>query len=96
MQGKDDRHCQAKSDRFLLNLKPMTFHKGYACCQNRITKRFYAIPIGDDFMFNKIVADSAVELKQAIDLAPINQCPHPWELPYAGEGSITLSEPSAV
>ena len=55
----------------------MTFYEGYECYWNRITKRFYAIPIGDDFMFNKIVADSAVELQQAIDLAFINQCPDP-------------------
>lgn len=61
----------------------MMIYNGYECYRNRITGRFYALPIGDDFMFNKIVADSAIELKAAIDLVAVKQQPDPWELPYA-------------
>ena len=66
----------------------MTLYKGYECYRNRLTKRFYAMPIGDDTFLNKLTADTPDELKQAIDLAITNQRPNPWELPYAGEESI--------
>ena len=87
-KGKDDRYSQAKPDRSLLNLKIMTLYKGYECYRNRLTKRFYAMPIGDDTFLNKLTADTPDELKQAIDIATANQRPNPWELPYAGEESI--------
>ena len=70
------------------SLEIMTLYKGYECYRNRLTKRFYAMPIGDEFMINKIVADSAVELKQAIDFATANQRLDPWELPYSTAQTI--------
>jgi hypothetical protein len=69
------------TDENLLNLKPMTLYKGYECHRNRLTKRFYAMPIGDDTFLNKLTADTPDELKQAIDLATANQRLDPWELP---------------
>ena len=77
-----------QSDENLLNLKNMTLYKGYECYRNRLTKRFYAMPIGDDTFLNKVTADTPNALKQAIDLATANQRPNPWELPYAGKESI--------
>ncbi len=61
----------------------MMIYNGYECYRNKITGRFYALPIGDEFMFNKVVADSAIELKAAIDLVAVKQPLDPWELPYA-------------
>ena len=72
----------------LLNLKNMTLYKGYECYRNRLTKRFYAMPIGDDTFLNKVTADSPDELKRAIDLATANQRLNPWELPYATAQAI--------
>jgi len=69
------------TDDNLLNLKIMTLYKGYECYRNRLTKRFYAMPIGDETFLNKITADTPDELKQAIDLATANQRLDPWELP---------------
>ena len=66
----------------------MTLYKGYECYRNRLTKRFYAMPIGDDTFLNKLTASTPDELKRAIDLATANQRPSPWELPYAGKESI--------
>ena len=45
----------------------MMVYKGYDCYRNSITKRFYAVPSGDDFMVRKIVTDTVAELKAAID-----------------------------
>lgn len=66
----------------------MMIYNGYECYRNRLTGKFYALPIGDDFMFNKVVADSAIELKAAIDLVVGNQPLDPWELPYATSHAI--------
>ena len=66
----------------------MTLYKGYECYRNRLTKLFYAMPIGDDTFLNKLTADTPDELKRAIDLATENQRLNPWELPYAGKESI--------
>ncbi len=66
----------------------MMLYNGYECYRNRITGRFYALPIGDEFMFNKIVADTVDELKAAIDQVAIKQRPNPWELPYATAQAI--------
>lgn len=66
----------------------MTLYKGYECYRNRITKRFYAIPIGDDTFLNKLTADTAAELKQAIDSLATEQALDPWELPYATAETI--------
>ena len=66
----------------------MTFYKGYECYRNRITKRFYALPIGDDDMTRKIVADTPETLKQTIDEVTAAQRPNPWELPYANAEAI--------
>ena len=66
----------------------MMIYNGYECYRNRLTGRFYALPIGDDFMFNKVVADSATELKAAIDLVAVKRQPDPWELPYATAKAI--------
>ena len=79
---------QMQRDDNLLNLKNMTLYKGYECHRNRLTKRFYAMPIGDDTFLNKLTADTTDELKRAIDLATANQRLNPWKLPYAGEGAI--------
>jgi hypothetical protein len=66
----------------------MTLYKGYECYRNRLTGRFYGIPIGDDDMTRKIVRDTPIELKQAIDEATEAQRPNPWQLPYATSRSI--------
>ena len=66
----------------------MTFYKGYECYRNRITKWFYALPIGDDDITRKIVADIPEALKQAIDEVTAAQRPNPWELPYANAEAI--------
>ena len=66
----------------------MTLYKGYECYRNRLTKRFYAMPIGDDTFLNKLTADTPDALKQAIDLATENQRPNPWELSYSTSQSI--------
>ena len=66
-----------------LGATDMMLYNGYECYRNKITGRFYAIPIGDDFMFNKVVADSATELKAAIDRIAVKPKPNPWELPYS-------------
>jgi hypothetical protein len=60
----------------------MTLYNGYECYRNRLTGRFYAIPIGDNDLTRKIVRDTPIELKQAIDEATAAQRPNPWELPY--------------
>ena len=70
------------TDENLLNLKIMIY-KNYECYRNRLTKRFYAMPIGDDTFLNKLTADTPDELKQAIDLATENQRLDPWELPHS-------------
>jgi hypothetical protein len=57
----------------------MMIYNGYECYRNRLTGKFYALPI---------VADSAVDLKAAIDRVAAKQRPNPWELPYAGEAAI--------
>jgi hypothetical protein len=61
----------------------MMIYKGYECCKNSLTGRFYALLIGDEFTFNKVVADSAAELKAAIDLVAVEPRLDPWELSYA-------------
>lgn len=61
----------------------MMIYNGYECYRNRLTGKFYALPIGDEFMINKVVADSAADLKAAIDRVAAKQRPNPWELPYA-------------
>ena len=66
----------------------MMIYNGYECYRNRITGRFYALPIGDEFMINKVVADSAIDLKAAIDLVQAKRRPNPWELPYVTAQSI--------
>ncbi len=66
----------------------MMLYNGYECYRNRITGRFYALPIGDEFMFNKIVADTVDELKAAIDLVAVKQQSDPWKLPYATAQAI--------
>lgn len=63
-------------------------YKSYECYRNRLTGRFYALPIGDDDMTRKIVADTPEALKQAIDEVTLNQRPNPWELPYATAEAI--------
>ena len=60
----------------------MTIYKGYECYRNRLTKRFYAMPIGDDTFLNKVTAGTPGALKQAIDLATVAK-PNPWELPHS-------------
>ena len=66
----------------------MTLYKGYECYRNRLTKRFYAMPIGDDTFLNKLTADTPDALKQSIDIATEAQRPNPWELPYATAQTI--------
>ena len=66
----------------------MTIYKGYECYRNRLTKRFYAMPIGDDTFLNKVTSPTREGLKQAIDDATANQRPDPWELPYATAQTI--------
>jgi hypothetical protein len=66
----------------------MTIYKGYECHRNRLTKRFYAMPIGDDTFLNKVTADTPDELRQAIEIATAKQRPDPWELPHSGETPI--------
>jgi hypothetical protein len=66
----------------------MTIYNGYECYRNRLTGKFYAIPIGDDDMTRKIVSDTPEALKQAIDEATEAQRPNPWELAYATSRSI--------
>ncbi len=66
----------------------MTLYKGYECYRNRLTGRFYALPIGDDDMTRKIAADTPEALKQAIDEVTAAQRPNPWELPYSTAESI--------
>ena len=61
----------------------MTLYKGYECYRNRLTKQFYAMPIGDDTFLNKLTASTPDELKQAIDDATAKQRPNPWDLPYS-------------
>ena len=61
----------------------MTLYKGYECYRNRLTKRFYAMPIGDDTFLNKLTADTPDALKQAIDDATENRRLNPWDLPYS-------------
>ena len=70
------------------SVNPMTTYKGYECYRNQLTKRFYAMPIGDDTFLNKVTASTPDELKRSIDLAAANQRLNPWELPYAGKESI--------
>ena len=38
-------------------------YKSYECYRNRLTGRFYALPIEDDDMTRKIVADTPEALK---------------------------------
>ena len=66
----------------------MMIYNGYECYRNRLTGKFYALPIADEFMVNKIVADSATDLKAAIDLVAAKQRPNPWERPYATAQAI--------
>ena len=61
----------------------MTLYKGYECYRNRLTKQFYAMPIGDDTFLNKVTAATPDALRQAIDLATETQRLAPWELPYS-------------
>ena len=70
------------------SVNPMTIYKGYECYRNRLTKQFYAMPIGDDTFLNKVTASTPDELKQAIDLATANQRPNPWDLPYSTAQAI--------
>ena len=39
-------------------------------------------------MFNKVVADTAIELKAAIDLVAVKPQLDPWELPYTTTQAI--------
>ena len=66
----------------------MTIYKGYECYRNRLTKRLYAMPIGDDTFLNKLTGSTPDELKQAIDIATANQQPSPWQLPYSTAQTI--------
>ena len=63
-------------------------YQGYEVYRNSLTKRFYAIPIGADDMTRKLTADTATELRAAIDAMVSNQRPNPWELPYATAQAI--------
>jgi hypothetical protein len=64
-------------------------YQGYEVYRNSLTKRFYAIPIGDDDMTRKLTADTATELRRAIDAVVSKRRPNPWELPYATAPSVT-------
>ena len=66
----------------------MTLYKGYECYRNRLTKLFYAMPIGDDTFLNKVTAGTPDELRRAIDLATESQLLNPWELPYSTSQTI--------
>ena len=66
----------------------MTLYKGYECYRNRLTKLFYAMPIGDDTFPNKVTAGTPDELRRAIDLATESQRLNPWELPYSTSQTI--------
>jgi hypothetical protein len=66
----------------------MTLYKGYECYRNRLTGRFYGIPIGDDDMTRKIVRDTPIDLKQAIDEATTDRRLDPWQLPRRSAESI--------
>ena len=65
----------------------MTIYKGYECYRNRLTKLFYAMPIGDDTFLNKLSASTPDELKRAIDLATVAK-PNPWQLPHSTAQTI--------
>jgi hypothetical protein len=83
-----DRGLVLRDKHTLLNQSTMTLYKGFECHRNRLTGRFYAIPIADDSLTRKIVRDSPEALKQAIDEATEAQRPNPWELAYATSRSI--------
>ena len=65
----------------------MTIYRNYECYRNRLTKQFYAMPIGDDTFLNKVTAANPDALKRAIDMATVAK-PNPWELPYSTAQSI--------
>ena len=64
-------------------------YQGYEVYRNSLTKRFYAMPIGDDDITRKLTADTATELRGAIDTVVSQHRPNPWELPYATVPSVT-------
>ena len=64
-------------------------YQGYEVYRNSLTKRFYAMPLGDDDMTRKLTADTATELREAIDAVVSQRRPNPWELPYATAPCVT-------
>lgn len=67
----------------------MMIYNDYECYRNRLTGKFYALPIGDDDMTRKLTADIATELREAIDAVVSQRRPNPWELPYATAPCVT-------
>ena len=60
-------------------------YRGYEVHRNRLTGKFYAIPIADTDLTRKIVCNTATELRAAIDAATQldDRRLDPWNLPSA-------------
>jgi hypothetical protein len=69
-----------------------SLYKGYVLHLNLISRRWYAIPRDAFDMSDKITADTAIELRQAIDdIGGHTVTPDPWELPRFNRREVAPS-----